>query len=631
MRETGGKSIVGRRVAMAALALLLTAVCVPQVFAQGAPAMPVLPGQAAPNLMATVPSTAQGVVIIRDARGFDQKLAQTANKIMPGAFQAQEGQPVRGPLMQGLAEVEPMMADGSPLIMLMMITEEVGQPPVTALMFQPRAGTAAAELGDQVTEIEQGEMFGVRYRNFVLVSPSQNVAQLAQGEAGMQLQEMQQLRMNQADVFAFGNLAEMIKRSEPTYQMQRQQIQEQIRQMEGAGDEDQVPLMKIQLETMERFWGFAKQTDWFSGVLVLGEQAADTEMILSFLEESPAGKYLSQHQPIGDKLTPGLPDVPTWGAFWYSVDRQRTLGLVRDFMQQINQMIQRQVQNMPADSPQRAAVQQSQQQIQQTIELLQMLDWVEFRGATAMTFTPEGQQGLRALQAVRLADAENWRPKLQQYIERAQRMTQPKDGTPGIRLVYEPEARKVDSMVLDRYIQELIVPEQQPQSPQDQMAMKLMQKIFGPDKRMVSWITESKGWMLSQTAPEPDQIQAMAAALEGNGLAQTEKFAALQQYLVPQANFVGYFSLATMSKMINAAVMEAEGMAVEGPTPADAKDFTVISESWREGRAHARIVMPISEMQSLTANLAPLFMMGRQDQPAARPNNEAQPGGGDEF
>ena len=488
-----------------------------------------------------------------------RSLATTGNRIVPGSFQAREGQQaVQGPIMQGLEELGPMIADGSPLVLLMMIPEGAGESPVAGIMFVPRPGSPlAARPGEGAQEVEELGMFAVTYRNMVIVGEDQRVEQFARAEPGIRMTEPQRLRMDQADAFIFGNFAAMVKSGEASFQQQRQQIQEQIKQMEGAGAEAPMamvllPMMRMQLDVMDRFWKVAKQSDWMSAMVQLTDQAADVEMAIAFVGESEIGRFLSNHPPIGEQLAPGLPDVESFAAIWYSLDRQRTVGALTGLLEELiglQARVQQLMQQQEGQAEAQARLKQQEQQLRQSVAMLKNLDWLEFRGSFAMMSAPQGQQGLRVLQTIRLTDVENWRQRLQQYVEQAQGMSPLGPGAPGeMRLTYEPRQRTVGQMQVDRYTQQLIVPEAPPTDPQERMVMNLLRGLVGPEGRMVSWITESGGYMLAQTAPEPDMLQQMAAALDGGGLGRSERFANLRQYIVPRANVVAFVSLGTVTR-----------------------------------------------------------------------------------
>lgn len=625
MRKVGGKLLLGLSVVLVLLssATGLLSQEPPQ------PVEPRLPVPRAAGPEALVPSNAQAFVIIRNIQAFDRKLAETGNRIVPGSVneQRQEGQPAgaaSGPILQNVPQLAPMIADDSPLILLMMISPEAGAEPVTGLMFRPRAGSPVAGLGNEPRQIEQLQMFAVAGPGgMVLAGPDERISQFAGAETGVRLDASRRLRLNESDAFAFANIAAMVKSGEPSYKQQRQQVEEQIRQMEQGGDDQQwakamIPMMRLQMETMDRFWSLARQGDWASMSLLLDEQAADVEAGMAFVEGSPLAGYLSEHPPMGRNLTPGLPDVEAFGAFWYSLDRERTLALLNAMMDQALQMQQSVLRIMPegeGNAQMRQQLQQQQEQLRQTQELLKSLNWLEFRGAFAMMAPPAGQQGLRAVQSVKLTDVENWRQQLQQYIEKARGISPMGPGMPGtMELTYEPRQRTVNGMEVDRYTQRLVLPEEPPQDPQEQMALKIVKGLFGPDGQLVSWLTERGGYMLSQTGPEPDMLQQMAAAVEGGGLAKSEKFAKLSQYIVPQANVVGYVSLGRISRGIRDIAMMANG----GQPPQEqqgeqrAETFSVISEALVDGRSHARMYIPIAELQEAAVNLMPLFMQMQQ-------------------
>jgi len=566
------------------------------------------------QVLEKIPQNATAFVVLKDVTALEGKLSDVVRMFMPQAEDPAMPPPEAPKLMtQMLAEFvgkPELVRPGSPVAIILRFEKLDEEPAVGVLLdladFKALVGDAQPD-ADGIYRFDENKSEGycAQYAGLVLVGKQPAVMTFKKAAAGVKLAAAQKELWTGNDGFAFISLTGLVRSAGPLYEAFRAKLAAELKNMEGATDNPPAPealaAAKQRLASLEALWGYAGELDWAAAGAALDKSAGDLRLAIGV---KPGGKFaacLGGHPPLGQKLSPPLPDVEGWCAVWYSIDGQKVVnGLLEmlSIFEHAMKMEPRIAVGQEGIDPQKmfAALRKI---YQENAEL------VGPGGAAVVSSGPRAlvEQGLAVL---KVKDSQTYRAKTEQYVKTMkERMKEflpagKAEAAGTVEATYERDATKVGEMSVDRMRMKLTLPAPPAGVPGAPDPQALLKMLYGTDD-MTVWYAFEPEHVLMVFGADPEPLAKLAAALKG-GEDQAESRAATQvrKYMLPEANVAGMVSLSGLMQKIFAATVSAMGATM--PEVAPAREKTVISLALSQDRVLCRMRMPLAEAKQIAAS-----------------------------
>jgi len=590
--------------------------------------------QEADPILAKVPREAVAVLVIKDALGAEARIAALLKQLLPETGPV----PVITGLLGEILDDPTAIKGGSPLIMVVACPDDFDRPPLTCALLDVtnREAFLAGAKPDEdgilaVPQCEQG--FCAPYNGLLMMGKRKAVAAMKGSPAGVNLSAEQTQMWDGSDAFAMANLAALVTAATPKYQEARAETAGALEQLgpDAAVDPQQIADAKAKLALMDSLWGYARQMDWAAAGASVGPAGVDFQMAMGVQPGSKLAGYLTGHPALGAKLTPGLPKVAsTWAAFWYAMDSTKVGEAVADlFSVAKGVMGMVPAEGGPAMMPMPGANPKQMADMFAKMEIVfkRKMDLLSNQGAGLAMLVPDGGVA-NSLMATKVGDRQAYLKKTDQMVQVEKELAEASldlmagaAGKPKVETTFERNAQTLGDLAIDRMAFKMTFPAPGPDAPAaphggpapDMGSM--LKRLWGGDT-VTTWMTHKNEYLLMQIGPKPDRLAELAQAVSESGhLADTPEIAAMRKGSLPDANMVGFVSLATYMNIAMSSMVQAMGGAMPQMPPPAAAARSTFSVAAGKNRLAVRMVVPVGEMQQMMMNFMMVQMMFMQQMP----------------